>query len=81
MTSTRMRWRLLDDMDEWLTIPMAMLSLAWLGIVVELTSGTSELLSTVGSVIWIVFIAEFLVRFAFFSDFRRYFIKAEHQQI
>lgn len=64
MTSTRMRWRLLDDMDEWLTIPMAMLSLAWLGIVVELTSGTSELLSTVGSVIWIVFIAEFLVRFA-----------------
>jgi voltage-gated potassium channel len=65
MTSTRMRWRLLDDMDEWLTIPMAMLSLAWLGIVVwELISGTSELLSTVGSVIWIVFIAEFLVRFA-----------------
>ena len=65
MTSTRMRLRLLDDMDEWLTIPMAMLSLAWLGIVVwELISGTSELLSTVGSVIWIVFIAEFLVRFA-----------------
>lgn len=65
MASAKMRWRLLDDMDEWLTIPMALLSLAWLGIVVwELVSGSSELLSTVGSVIWIIFIAEFLIRLA-----------------
>lgn len=65
MASAKMRWRLLDDMDEWLTIPMALLSLAWLGIVVwELVSGSSDLLSTIGLVIWIVFIAEFLVRFA-----------------
>lgn len=65
MASAKMRWRLLDDMDEWLTIPMALLSLAWLGIVVwELVSGSSELLSTVGSVIWTIFIAEFLIRLA-----------------
>lgn len=65
MASAKMRWRLLRDMDEWLTIPMALLSLAWLGIVAwELVSGSSELLSTIGVVIWIVFIAEFLVRFA-----------------
>ena len=65
MASAKMRWRLLEDMDEWLTIPMALLSLAWLVIVVwELVSGSSELLSTVGSVIWIIFIAEFLIRLA-----------------
>lgn len=65
MASAKTRWRLLNDMDEWLAVPMALLSLAWLGIVAwELVSGTTELLSTVGSVIWIIFIAEFAVRFA-----------------
>lgn len=65
MASAKMRWRLLNEMDEWLAIPMALLSLAWLGIVAwELVSGTSALLSTVGSVIWIIFIAEFAIRFA-----------------
>ena len=65
MASARLRWRLLRDLDEWLTWPMVLLSLAWLGIVVwELVSGTSELLETVGTTIWVVFIAEFLVRFS-----------------
>ena len=69
MASAKMRWRLLDDMDEWLTIPMALLSLAWLGIVVwELVSGSSELLSTIGSGIWIIFITEFLIRLALAPD-------------
>jgi voltage-gated potassium channel len=65
MASALLRWRVLRDLDEWLTVPMALLSLAWLLIVVwELVSGTSELLETVGTAIWIVFIAEFGVRFA-----------------
>ena len=65
MASARLRWRLLRDMDEWLTVPMALLSLAWLAIVVwELVSGSTELLATVGTVIWIIFIVEFLIRFA-----------------
>ena len=64
MASARLRWKLLRDMDQWLTVPMALLSLAWLLIVVwELVSGSTELLTTVGTVIWIVFIAEFLIRF------------------
>ena len=63
MASARLRWRLLRDLDEWLTWPMALLSLAWLGIVVwELVSGTTQLLETVGTTIWIVFIVEFLIR-------------------
>lgn len=65
MASARLRWRLLRDLDEWLTVPMVLLSLAWLGIVVwELVSGSSELFATVGTAIWILFIAEFLLRFA-----------------
>ena len=65
MASARLRWRLLTDLDEWLTVPMALLSLAWLAIVVwELVSGSTQLLETVGTAIWIIFIAEFVVRFA-----------------
>jgi voltage-gated potassium channel len=69
MASARLRWRLLRDMDEWLTVPMVVLSLVWLGIVVwELITGTSQLLETIGTAIWIVFIAEFAVRFALAPD-------------
>ena len=65
MASAKLRWRLLRDLDEWLTVPMVVLSVAWLGIMVwELVSGSILLLETVGLVIWIIFIAEFLLRFA-----------------
>lgn len=65
MASARLRWRLLRDMDQWLTVPMVLLALVWLGIVVwELVSGTTALLETIGTAIWIIFIVEFLVRFA-----------------
>ena len=64
MASASLRWRLLRDLDEWLAVPMVLLSLAWLGIVVwELVSGTSALLETFGTAIWVIFIAEFLLRF------------------
>ena len=44
---------------------MIVLSLLWLVIVVvELTSGSSRLLGTLGTAIWIVFILEFLLRFS-----------------
>jgi len=58
------RWRALGQLDEWLRTPMLLLSFAWLVIVViELTSGSTELLATLGTAIWIVFIAEFAIRF------------------
>lgn len=76
MASARLRWRLLRDLDEWLTLPMVLLSLAWLAIVVwELVSGTTELLETVGTVIWIVFIVEFIIRFTLAPD-KRPFLKS-----
>lgn len=65
MASAKLRWRLLKDLDAWLAVPMALLSLAWLLIVVwELANGSTELLTAVGTIIWIIFIVEFLVRFA-----------------
>lgn len=59
------RWRTLEQLDDWLRVPMVVLSLAWLVIVlVELTVGASDLLTVFGTAIWIVFIAEFVLRFA-----------------
>lgn len=64
MTAQTERWRELRKLDEWLETPMLLLSLGWLAIVVvELTSGTSDLLATIGTVIWVIFILEFALRF------------------
>jgi voltage-gated potassium channel len=55
----------LERLDEWLDTPMLLLSAAWLGIVLlELLQGTSSLLETLGTAIWVVFILEFLLRLA-----------------
>lgn len=62
-TSDRFRWRVLNDLDEWVDLPMMVLSIIWLLIVVaELVYGTSNLLQTVGTAIWIIFAVEFAVR-------------------
>ncbi|WP_126173136.1 potassium channel family protein [Altericroceibacterium xinjiangense] len=59
------RWIELDELERWLRTPMLVLSFGWLVIVVlELIGETNELLTTVGTMIWIVFIIEFLIRFA-----------------
>ena len=69
MASARLRWKLLHDLDDWLDLPMVVLSLVWLAIVVvELVSGTSALLETIGTVIWIVFILEFALRLTLAPD-------------
>lgn len=59
MDATTERWRVLKQFDDWLRAPMLLLSLLWLLIlVVELTSGTSDLVATLGTTIWIIFIAD-----------------------
>jgi len=64
MASATERWNVLEDLDDWLNIPMAVLSLIWLLIVVaELVWGESDLLATFGLIIWIIFLVEFGVRF------------------
>jgi voltage-gated potassium channel len=55
----------LEQLDDWLRTPMLVLSFVWLALVVlELVWGSSRLLEVFGTAIWIVFIIEFLVRFA-----------------
>ena len=69
MASVRLRWKLLHDLEDWLDLPMAALSVVWLAIVVvELVSGSMALLETVGTVIWIIFILEFALRFTLAPD-------------
>ena len=65
MPETGERWRTLEQLDDWLRTPMLILSFLWLIIVVvELTQGATDLLTVFGTVIWIVFILEFLLRFS-----------------
>ena len=61
----RERWLTLQQLEEWLEGPMIVLSLAWLVLVlVELIWTTSGIFQLLGTAIWIVFIAEFLLRFS-----------------
>ena len=64
MASDRQRWKTLRQLDDWLDTPMTVLSALWVMIVLaELTTGGNALLTTIGTIIWVVFIAEFALRF------------------
>lgn len=59
------RWDALEQLDAWLQTPMLVLSFIWLVLVaVELVWGEVHLLEIFGTIIWIVFILEFLLRLA-----------------
>ena len=69
------RWSALEELDEWLRAPMLVLSFLWLLlVVVELIWGTSDILETFGTGIWIAFLLEFAVRFALAPE-KRAFLK------
>lgn len=73
------RWAVLHDLEEWLQTPMVLLSFTWLILVVaEIVWGSTRLLETFGTVIWIVFILEFALRLGLAPDksdfFRRNWI-------
>ena len=62
---TRERDELLQRLEDWLETPMLVLAFAWLGLlVVELIWGESLLFGTIGTIIWIIFILDFVVKFA-----------------
>ena len=55
--------QILQQLEDWLELPMLMLSFAWLGLfIVELTWGLTPLLDAISIVIWGVFILEFMLR-------------------
>lgn len=60
----RERWRLLHRVERWLERPMVVLGLVWVALlVVELTRGDSVVLNRVAIAIWVVFVADFVLRF------------------
>jgi voltage-gated potassium channel len=57
------RRRVLRDLEAWLEKPLAVLGLVWLALLgLELARGLSPALETATSLIWAVFIADFLLR-------------------
>ncbi len=61
---TRERDELLERLEDWLETPMLVLAFVWLALlVVELIWGESLLFNTIGTIIWFVFIADFVVKF------------------
>jgi voltage-gated potassium channel len=51
-------------LEEWLEAPMIVLGFMWLALlVVELTRGLTPLLEALGSVIWALFVLDFVLRF------------------
>jgi voltage-gated potassium channel len=63
-TLDRERSEVLQQWENWLEMPMLVLSFAWLGLfIVELVWGLNSLLEAIGTTIWIVFIVDFGIKF------------------
>lgn len=59
------RWQVLSQLEDRLERPMLALSFVWFSLViVELVWTTSGVFEVLGTIIWIVFILEFMLRFA-----------------
>ena len=58
------RRELLQRLEDWLETPMIILGFIWLAIlIVELIAGTSPFFEVLATVIWIIFVIDFLARF------------------
>ncbi|MEO7217727.1 MAG: ion transporter [Gemmatimonadaceae bacterium] len=67
------RYETLSQLDEWLEKPLIYLGLIWVVLlIVELTRGLSPLLAGLGTLIWIIFIVDFIVRMVIAPDRWRY---------
>lgn len=65
----RERYELLARLDDSLEVPMLVLAFVWLALLVlELIRGESPLFAVFGTVIWIVFILDFAVKFILAPD-------------
>ena len=61
--SARVRWRVLAQLEKRVEKPIALLGLVWLVLfVIEVTRGLSPLLSTFSVAIWLIFVADFIIR-------------------
>ena len=59
------RSEILQQLEDWLETPMLVLAFAWLALfVIELIWGLNPLLEVVSTTIWIIFIADFIIKLA-----------------
>lgn len=67
------RYEVLQQLEDWLDVPMLALSFVWLALfVVELIWGLNPFLDTASTTIWILFIFNFLLEFAIAPHKRTY---------
>jgi voltage-gated potassium channel len=60
----RQQYDVLHEIEDWLEMPMFVLSLVWSGLlVIELTWGAGPNLNVISTTIWIIFLIEFAFRF------------------
>lgn len=72
-SETGERWKVLHQLEDWAETPMMILSFFWLLLVLaELIWTTSGLFELLGIIIWIIFIAEFALRFVLAPDKLRF---------
>lgn len=58
------RYELLQRLEDWLETPMLVLAFVWLGLLIgELIWGESLAFEVIGTIIWIIFILNFVVEF------------------
>lgn len=67
------RNQILQQLEDWLETPMLVLAFVWLGLfIIELIWGISPLLDIASNIIWIIFILDFIVKFAVAPHKRSY---------
>ncbi|HLL73191.1 MAG TPA: ion transporter [Pyrinomonadaceae bacterium] len=63
------RRELLARLEDWLETPMLVLGFVWLALLIlEFTRGLSPTLEVTGTIIWVVFIIDFALKFALAPD-------------
>ena len=63
------RWRTVVSIERLLDPAMIVLALVWLGLlIIELVTGLTPTLSLIGTIIWIIFIADFVLRLLIAPD-------------
>lgn len=71
----RQRWRLLRQIDDYAELPLIILSVVWLGLLIlDLTRGLDRPLQLLSDIIWITFIADFVLRL-FIAPNKKVFFK------
>lgn len=63
------RWEIVNQLEDWLEMPMLVLSIIWLGLfIIETVWGGSPFLESLSNVVWAIFWIDFAIKFALAPD-------------